>query len=265
MANWKEPRIDYKPTDQVVPSIFNVLGENERYLQEVKITTEQVQNALVSSIESSIRENLTGNESIKAAFGKIRKYFADLKSLAFASIVQTSDISNGAVTNEKIQSVDASKVTGLAKVATSGDDNDLKNTPSVPKGVTIVDSLTSYSATEALSANQGRILNEKISNLGFKTGSISGVSDATLIRQGKLVIGKCSVGNNRSPLFTLPEGFRPKQAVSGVFGTQTFDSSHRVYVDVKTTVTFNTDGSVTSSATSSLSGSLSIIFGFEAS
>lgn len=130
MANWNEPRIDYKPSDQVVPSIFNVLGENERYLQEVKITTEQVQSALVSSIESSIRVNLTENETIKAAFGKIRKYFADLKSLAFAGAVQTADISNGAVTDEKIKSVAASKVTGLARVATTGDYNDLINKPS---------------------------------------------------------------------------------------------------------------------------------------
>ena len=130
MANWKEPKIDYKPTDQVVPSIFNVLGENERYLQEVKITTEQVQNAVIASVENSIRQNLTDNETVKAAFGKIRKYFADLTNLAFAGIVHTSDISNEAVTNEKIQSVAASKVTGLANVATSGDYNDLINKPS---------------------------------------------------------------------------------------------------------------------------------------
>ena len=37
MANWKEPKNDYKKEDQVVPEIFNTLAENERYLQEKKI------------------------------------------------------------------------------------------------------------------------------------------------------------------------------------------------------------------------------------
>lgn len=102
MATWKEPKNDYTPESQVVPEIFNTLAENERYLQEVKITTEQVQNATVSSTQSSTRENLSASETIKAAFGKIRKVFADLKSLAFSDTVA------------------ASNVTGLAKVATSG-------------------------------------------------------------------------------------------------------------------------------------------------
>ena len=113
MAEWKEPKVDYTAKDQVKPSIFNTLGENERYLKEVKITIGQVQNAVVTSVESSIRENLSANESIKTAFGKIRKVFADLKSLAFADTVS------------------ASKVTGLAKVATSGDYNDLSNKPKI--------------------------------------------------------------------------------------------------------------------------------------
>lgn len=135
MANWKEPKIDYKAEDQVTPSIFNTLGENERYLQEVKITTEQVQNAVVASVEASIRENLSDNEVIKTAFGKIRKLFSDLKSLAFADKVA------------------ASNVTGLSKVATSGDYNDLTNKPS-NNGITLTkyefNTNTSYPAMEGI-------------------------------------------------------------------------------------------------------------------
>lgn len=155
MANWKEPKNDYKKEDQVVPEIFNTLAENERYLQEKKITTEQVQDAEVNSKQSATRENVGDKETVKGFFGKVRKWFADLKALAFKGTVGTADIDSSAVTSakiasnavtsakiasnavttakinakavtdEKINSVSASKVTGLHKVATSGSYNDL--------------------------------------------------------------------------------------------------------------------------------------------
>ena len=136
MANWKEPKNDYKPVDQVVPEIFYSIAENERYLQEKKITTEQVQDAEVNSTQSASRENLGDKETVKGFFGKIRKWFADLRALAFKGTVGTNDIDNtsvtaakiasnavetakikdSAVTDAKIDSVSASKVTGLHKV-----------------------------------------------------------------------------------------------------------------------------------------------------
>ena len=164
MANWKEPKNDYKKEDQVVPEIFNTLAENERYLQEKKITTEQVQDAEVNSKQSATRENVGDKETVKGFFGKVRKWFADLKALAFKGTVGTADIDSSAVTSakiasnavtsakiasnavttakinakavtdEKINSVSASKVTGLHKVATSGSYNDLTDKPTIPSG-----------------------------------------------------------------------------------------------------------------------------------
>lgn len=164
MANWKEPKNDYKKEDQVVPEIFNTLAENERYLQEKKITTEQVQDAEVNSTQSATRENVGDKETVKGFFGKVRKWFADLKALAFKGTVGTADIDSSAVTSakiasnavtstkiasnavttakinakavtdEKINSVSASKVTGLHKVATSGSYNDLTDKPTIPSG-----------------------------------------------------------------------------------------------------------------------------------
>jgi len=35
MAEWNEPKTDYKASDQVTPSCFNVLGEDAKYLKEM--------------------------------------------------------------------------------------------------------------------------------------------------------------------------------------------------------------------------------------
>ena len=164
MAKWNEPKNNYSAENQVTPEIFNTLAENERYLQETKITSEQVQDAEVNSTQSTNRESVGDKETVKGFFGKVRKWFADLRALAFKGTVGTADIDNLAVTNAKlatgavtstklgsssvtstkiatnavtdakISSVSASKVTGLAKVATSGNYNDLSNKPETGGG-----------------------------------------------------------------------------------------------------------------------------------
>lgn len=94
MAEWKTPRNDYTAGSQVTPDIFNTLGENERYLQEVKIVIDQVQDAFIKSTEAQVRDNITAIESIKDGFGKVRKWFSDLRTLAFKSTVATADITH---------------------------------------------------------------------------------------------------------------------------------------------------------------------------
>ena len=41
---------------------------------------------------SATRENLTEQDTVMGAFGKIRKWFADLRALAFKDTVATADI-----------------------------------------------------------------------------------------------------------------------------------------------------------------------------
>jgi len=130
MATWQDPKTTHTAEDQVTADLFNVLAENEVYLNDTKITTSQVQDATVSSTQATSRTNIGASETVKSAFGKIRKWFADLKAMAFKASVSTADIDSEAVTNAKIKSVAASKVTGLHAIATSGSYSDLEDVPS---------------------------------------------------------------------------------------------------------------------------------------
>ena len=104
MASWKEPETNHTAGDQVTPEIFNTLAENEVYLNETKITTNQVQEATVMSETSATRENLTEQDTVMGAFGKIRHGFADVRAVAFKDTVATADLNNSAVTSDKIAS-----------------------------------------------------------------------------------------------------------------------------------------------------------------
>ncbi len=183
MASWENPKYDYVGNSEVVPEIFNRLGENEQYLKDKqdtikstqqgvlsslediaqeqlsqdsrldgldtttanlelnKIETGDVQNAQVAITQATTRTNLGTNESVKSVFGKIKKWFADLKALAFKDKIVESDISGTIATT---------KISGLHDVATSGDYTDLENKPSITKtaiGLGNVANERQYSAT----------------------------------------------------------------------------------------------------------------------
>lgn len=104
MAIWNEPKSNYVASDEVKPSIFNELAENEKYLKETqdnKITTNDVQNATIASTIYGSRTNLVASEQLKVGFGKIRKWFGDLKALAFKDTITESDIT-GTIAGTKI-------------------------------------------------------------------------------------------------------------------------------------------------------------------
>ena len=143
---WSEPKSNYVKEDEVKPSIFNELAENEKYLKseqdiikEVKITTEQVQESVVNITQADSRVNLATTEKVMTTFGKIKKWFSDLRALAFKDKVADSDIID----------VDSSKVNGLHSVATSGNYAQLNNKPSITKeavGLALVANERQYSA-----------------------------------------------------------------------------------------------------------------------
>lgn len=96
-------------------------------------------NAVLSALAQGYRL-IDITSTIKTAFGRIRKWLNDLGSMAFKSSVDDADIN----------SVSASKVTGLSSVATSGSYNDLSNKPSITKeaiGLENVANVLQYSAS----------------------------------------------------------------------------------------------------------------------
>lgn len=164
MATWNSPKSDYVPSDQVTPSIFNTLAENEKYLHETKITTEQVQDAMVNSTENGSRVNLLNAETIKSAFGKIRKWLTDLGSLAFKSIVDSDDIANAAITQGKI----LSHAVSYGKIATGAVHTDKLQDLAVTT-IKIADA-----AVTAAKIATGAVTNDKIESVA--AGKVTGLA-----------------------------------------------------------------------------------------
>lgn len=75
----------------------------------------------------------------------------------------THELGDGSVTDAKITSVSASKITGVIPAA---------NLPPASATVNVVDNLNSNSANDALSANQGRVLDQN--KLNKSGGTVSG-------------------------------------------------------------------------------------------
>ena len=118
--------------------------------------------------EAAARINIATGDSLITMFGKIKKWFADLGSLAWKSKVDYN--------------------------------TDIDNKPTIPAGVAVVDNLSSNSATEALSANQGRELDEKKVD---KVEDHSLVADAEIAKLAKLVFVEKTA---TLPAFTLSGG-----------------------------------------------------------
>ena len=101
--------------------------------------------------QASTRTNLKTGEKISASFGKIMKWFADLKAVAF-----------------------------------SGSYNDLSNKPSIPSGAAasqaVANNCTTTAAGSVLDARQGKVLMDKANQLSSELyQSVSNTDSMTLI------------------------------------------------------------------------------------
>lgn len=171
--------------------------DNGKTLEEqmANLNVSDVSNSTVTYTQASNRTNITTGEKLSVAFGKIKKYFADLKTVAF-----------------------------------TGSYTDLSSKPSIP---TVTNNLLATESGTALDAVQGKAINDKIGSTdisaigdGSVTGALStlnsnlkieditskcvmqdGIAEAKIIKYGKIVFVYFRVGctgNMLSAITGLP-------------------------------------------------------------
>ena len=108
------------------------------------------------------RANIVSGESFKTILGKIAKFFADLKTVAFTGSYD-----------------DLSEKPNLKTVATSGSYSDLSNKPTLGDAASqdVANNLTTNTAGSVLDARQGKALNDKIAQLNSALANIKVYSD----------------------------------------------------------------------------------------
>lgn len=77
---------------------------------KINLNGGDLKDAVTTFSEAGTRTNIATGEKSSTIFGKIKKFFSDLKALAFKDTVGESDIANGAVTTNKVSSISADKI-----------------------------------------------------------------------------------------------------------------------------------------------------------
>lgn len=162
-------------------------------------TTGEASNTTVKFTESTSRTKPTTGEKISSIVGKIVKFLSDLKTVAFTG--SYNDLSNKPL-SLPANGGNASTVNGHTVNA------------DVPSGakftdthVTVADNLTSTSTTNALSANQGRILKNGLDEVNQSLDSLKtdfNKSNSIKIYAGSIV-REALASQNAFVLFTLEE------------------------------------------------------------
>lgn len=148
-------------------------------------------NTVVSFSDTSSNDNLASGEKIKILFSKIKRWFSRLKALAFKDTINAADINNKQVTNEKIAdgAIDDSKVSNSANISQS-------------KVANLVSDL--------------KKITDRLDDLGFNTGSVTGISNATLTRYGKYARLQINAGRGTTYLIGTMS-FTAKETTEYIF------------------------------------------------
>ena len=140
------------PSDTVIARNFTeadyaALKANIEELAKDKLDADGDGKDVTATFEQAgSRVNISTGEKLSVMFGKIGKWFADLKALAFLDAVGTSQITNSAVTNEKMENMPANTFKG-------------NNTGSAaaPKNLTLVEARTALNVANGADVTQAAI------------------------------------------------------------------------------------------------------------
>lgn len=148
-------------------TLTNTIAESGNIIQIVhweqidgEYIAPDVGSSQITFAEASTRTNIASRETVSTLFGKIKKWFTDLKTVAFTG--SYNDLSNRP---------------SLATVATSGSYNDLTNQPTIPPAVSVKGNAESSYRTGQVNLTPANI--GAASNWGYAT-SFSNTSTYTI-------------------------------------------------------------------------------------
>ena len=145
---------------------------------------------------------------------------------------------------------DLTNLPQFSDVAYSGDYNDLINLPSIAEPTEVIDSLTSDSVTSALSANQGKVLDNKITALSNAMGDAgygdmlkatydtdgSGVVDDSEKLGGQLPSYYATASDLQTAIDNIPSALKnPYQIIFTGAVSGSYDGSAEVTIDIPVT------------------------------
>lgn len=143
--------------------------------------TGDASNTTATFSTASTRTNIASGEKLSVLFGKIAKWFGDLGTAAFKTLVTSwsGTTSDNNIPSEKLVKDSLGLKQDSLGISASGDTGKFLNekgafvTPNYPSVPSVINNLTSTSTTDALSAAQGKVLNDGKANKPIQIGASS--------------------------------------------------------------------------------------------
>lgn len=142
-------------------------------------STGDASNTTATFSAAITRTNIASGEKLSVLFGKIAKWFGDLGTAAFKTLVTawSGTTSNDNIPSEKLVKDSLDLKQDSLGISSSGDTGKFLNergaftTPNYPSVPSVINNLTSDSTTDALSAAQGKALNDGKVNKPIQIGA----------------------------------------------------------------------------------------------
>lgn len=139
--------------------------QNKVITKALKEVSVDISNEEVTFDEAEKRSNIQSGEKIPVLFGKIKKWYSDLKAVAFTG--NYNDLNEKPTIPTELKNPKALTFTGNSKESYDGS---LEKTVHIPSGV---NSLLVTEGGYWLDARQGKVLNDKIADLKNNTGGLN--------------------------------------------------------------------------------------------
>lgn len=111
--DYKGEYINVLNSELVVNKQYLTYFDGEYYMLVGCVVNEgEAGNMFVTGSEAEAKTNILSGDSLKIAFGKIRRWFSDFGALAWKNTISSNEIDNAAVTNDKLAVVPSKTMKG---------------------------------------------------------------------------------------------------------------------------------------------------------